>query len=307
MALDNALITQQRLMAAKLETTTGTAIDFEATDAAFNVFEPELNYNFNYIQRAGQSSASPLTGTSGLKTGTFTFQSELQGDGVSGSNTWGDVLLAGCGFAATGTTFTTGKALQETLTMGLYEDGRVRRIAGAVGKVTFNFITGQPVKASWEFTGKYELPATAAILAPTYPTTIPPRFSNATVTVGAVAQKISEMEIVVENEIAERHNPADNDTGIYAYTITNRKVTVTMDSEAALAKNWYTSMDANTEVALEVILGSNSGNVVTIGAPAMQLTELNSGDRNGILTDALTFQCNRSAAAGDDELSITFG
>jgi hypothetical protein len=30
------------------------------------------------------------------------------------------------------------------------------------------------------------------------------------------------------------------------------------------------------------------------------------GDRNGVVTDEITFQCNKSAAAGNDELSFTF-
>ena len=48
-------------------------------------------------------------------------------------------------------------------------------------------------------------------------------------------------------------------------------------------------------------------NIITINVPVAQLMEPpKDKDRNGVLVDDLVFQCNRSAAAGDDELSIAF-
>ena len=70
----------------------------------------------------------------------------------------------------------------------------------------------------------------------------------------------------------------------------------------------YTIWEANTERALAIELGGSSanGNRVVIDAPKLQIVNPQEGDRNGIQTDDIEFQLNASAAAGDDELTLTF-
>ena len=61
----------------------------------------------------------------------------------------------------------------------------------------------------------------------------------------------------------------------------------------------------STERAFSLAI-QNATDKVTIAMPKFQITNLQDGDRNGVVTDEITFQANRSAAAGNDEMTIAF-
>jgi hypothetical protein len=70
-------------------------------------------------------------------------------------------------------------------------------------------------------------------------------------------------------------------------------------------KDWYTIHSAKTEAALSLAIGSGSNGVVTIAAPKLQLIDPPKKTiREGILYYTLMYGLNKSAAAGDDELTI---
>jgi hypothetical protein len=70
-------------------------------------------------------------------------------------------------------------------------------------------------------------------------------------------------------------------------------------------KDNYDIWTSMTEEALAFDL-ENATDKFAIAAPKLQRTNVAIGDRNGVVTDEITFQCNKSAAAGNDELSFTF-
>ena len=306
MAVDSPLLTRQRVFAAKAEATTGTAESLTATDGAYNVFEPDFTPEITMNDRPGQSALSVLPSVAGTLMGRYTFETELTGDGGSGASggSW-ETLLTACGFDESTNTFTPATDATVTLTMASYEDGRRRLLVGAMGTFTMTFTAGNPVRIAWEFAGKLGAHADVAIIEPTRPTLIPPTFKSATLTVGAVAYKISQMTITQNAEVVMREDATDA-TGIHAAYIVSRGVMVSMDPEAVLhaTVDWHAAWRAGTEYALNCVVGSDANNTITITAPKMQIRNNPVGDRNGILVDNLEFQCNRSAAAGDDELQI---
>ena len=137
MAVDAPLLTRQRVLAAKVETTTGTAESLSASDAAFNVFNLTFDADIPMNEREGQSSLSPLPGVTGARMGKVTFETEVVGKGSSGVPSWG-IFLQASGFVLSSVTYNpeTGGTSPTTLTMGGYFDGRKKVIAGAVGDWT---------------------------------------------------------------------------------------------------------------------------------------------------------------------------
>ena len=309
MATDQPLLSRQRVFGCKVEVTTGTAESITAAEGAYNVFDADLSPEVTMHARPGQSNLSPRTAVAGMRAGRYRFRTELVGSGTSGlAPTWAGTLLLACGFEnSSGTTYVPNTDGATTLTMAAYEDGRSRLLVGSMGTCVLTFRAGAPVDMAWEFLGKLGVHGDSTIIAPTYPTTLPPRFGGATLTVGGTAFKIAEMTISLGSELILRENQADA-TGIHAAYIVGRDVRVTMDPEAVLhaTRDWHAAWLAGTEYALSCAVGTASGNTVTITAPKMQIHEYPVGDRNGILVDQLTFACNRSVALGDDEISIVF-
>lgn len=310
MATAQPLLTRQRVLAAKAEATAGVAVALDAGDAKFNIFDHSLVPNIDMNIREGQSALSRLPSKQSRRAGELTFENELHGSGVVATPPdWANAFLLACGFKKAASVFTpeTGSPTAQTLTIGMFEDGRFRSISGAMGNLVMRFRSGDPVRLAWTFSGVWEDPTDTAIIAPTYPTILPPRFASATLDIEGRSYKISTLEINLNNEVVMRED-ATTPSGLCAAVIVNRGVTFTVDPESELlaAQDWFTEWNNETEVALQVIVGSVADNTMTIDIPKAQVHNVQPADRDGIMTDALEFQANRDDAAGDDEISITF-
>lgn len=310
MAVEAPLLSRQRVFAAKVETTTGDPIALSATDAKFNVYEPEIKPDIEMSEREGQSAFSPLPSIHGGRGCTYTFKTDLTGQGASSAtDQQAQVLWPACGFSYSGGTLTpaTGSSSYTSLTMGHYVDGRFFSGAGMVGKVKLPLRSGQACKPEWEFRGVWQPPTGVALITPTYPTIKPPRFASATFTIGGTSYNVAEVDIEIENELTLRED-ATAASGFHSAVITNRRIKVMVDPEAlALStKDWYADWLAHTEAALSIVIGATTHNTITISCPKLQLTKAEPGDRNDIHIDKLEFQANRSASAGDDEFTIAF-
>lgn len=300
------LLTRKRVMAAKAEGTDGTAETLSASEAVMNVYDTNFAGDLPVFAREGQgASFSKRKSVQTTQAGTVTFASDIIGG--SSAPYWASVLLPLCGFVGgTGDAYTPSTAQTGgTGTIGVYQDGLLKRIAGAMGKVRFVFTDGEPLRAEWEFMGKYVAPSDTAILAPTYETTIPPRFAGATLTIGAYTPLISNLTIEIDNEIKLREDVTDA-TGFKTAVIVNRRVVVSMDAEADLVANYsaYATLLAGTTAVLDLTVGT-TGNQLDIDIPVLQLVGVEDGDREGLVTHNLTFEAQRNAAAGDDEIVIT--
>jgi hypothetical protein len=298
-------------MAAKHETTVGTAIALSAADAVFNVFDATMQPSSEYTERKAQGAGlSPLPGVLGGQSGTCTFMVELTGGATVPA--WAATFLPACGLKNTSGVFTPESIPPEgassgakTLTIGLYEDGKLKKLHGAMGNAVFNFVAGKVVSIEFTFTGVWDAPTDVALLAPTYPTTAPLRFAAAALTIGSVSPAIAEMTLDLGNVVTLREHQ-DQVSGFHSAVITDRRLNGTITLEAAKVATYdpYGDWLARTERALAFALGS-VGNRAQFAAPRLQLTGPQEGERNGLQTDALAYQLNRSAAAGDDELTLT--
>ena len=317
------LLVKRRILAAAIESTPGTAETLDAGDAALNVFDVVVNPNIEMSERMGQSTFSPLPAVPGARAGTLAFKVNLHGSGASGgaSPDWADTLLPACGLVETDDVFQVNSSYPsaagsvKTVTLGVYEQGLtganalMKKLKGAMGTASFHFEPGKIGYVEFTFTGIWLAPTDATMLAPTYPTVIPPRLAGSATTIGAWSPKYAELSLDLGNDVQLREDPSDASGYLCAY-IGGRTVTGTLNPEADLVtdRDSYGTWLAGTEAALSAQLGAGGDdfNTLTFAALKAQLTNVQEGDRNGNQIDDITFQCNRSAAGGDDELTITF-
>ena len=312
------LLTGRRVVAAKQESTVGTAETLAASDAAFNVFDANIQRQGDFEERKGQGSFSPLPGESGARSGQATFAVELHGSGSPGSPVpaWATTLLPACGMYDDSDVFRLDSRPPEaagsntkTLTIGVYEDGILKRIAGAMGTFVMRITAGQIVRLEFTFTGTWVDPQNTALLAPNYPSIAPAVGRSAGLTLGAWTPTWQEMTIDMGNVVVLRED-ANAVTGYHSVVIANRRIVGTINPEQTLlsVKNNDYDWTNRTEraMAIDVGDGSANGNQIDIAAPKLQITDVQEGDRNGIQIEEVAYQLNRSADAGEDELTITW-
>ncbi len=204
------LVTRQRVVAAKIETTPGTAISIAAADATIPTYDMALKYTIPPNLRPSPGSSSSLPHIPGARSGECTFQTHLSNSGTVTAPVWASTHMTACGMALNTATLNTvtGSASANTLTIGLYQDGRLKTISGAAGGFVIKGVAGNPITIDWTFTGKYEVPTATALITPTYAVPVIPRFAGATITINSVAYTISEFELDSGNTTTLAQTPA---------------------------------------------------------------------------------------------------
>jgi hypothetical protein len=300
-----ALLYKRRVFAFALETTPGTAVSLTG-DTCF-CFDPVVQAEIPMHDRVATGSMSQLTAVPGARKGKITFSVELAGGGTSVPPAWAPLLTC-CGMSASSNvySFTSNTANYHTATIGLYEDGRFKTLAGCMGTWSLEAEYGKPVMVKFEFSGVWVAPIDTALPSlPSY-SVIPPRFASATFTVASFTPKISKLSLEAGNTVAL----IEDITQVAAYSraiVTNRNVKGKLDPLGELVGTYdcYGQWIAGTTAALSLVVGSVSDNTITIAAPYVQIANVQEAQRNDLVTEDQDFICT-SASTGDGELTITF-
>lgn len=294
------LLRKRSVIAYKVEGTPGTAESLTAAEGAFNAYNVQVTPSITMNLREGQSALSPLLAIAGPRSATIAYEVDLYT-----APAW-ESMLGACGLYEASADIWTPSTVTSNwkwATVGWYMDGRFYSIKGAMGTATFQFRAGSVSRVRFEFTGPVSAWGTdVAIIAPTSPLTAAsaPRWASSTLTWGGIAGAVSTLDIALNNQVTLLEDPT-NATGFSRAWIASRAIGGTCDPEEALAAtrddmgNWLGA----TEIALSIAYGTMSFSV-----PKLQWTNLPTGERNGVSVLNATWQANRSAAAGDDELSI---
>lgn len=294
MAIDTARIGRIKAIAAKLETTTGTAESLTATEADFRVYDPQLTENIGIVPREMQTALGNEAAIASTKTGTVTFYMYAHGKGSAGVPEWASTFLQACGFDDTvtaGTYIATNNG--KTATIAVYEDGVKRTLVGAAGTFTVTGTAGNPLRFDFTFTGKLGAEEAEAMPSPTYPTVIPPLWTGG-VTFGSYTPKLSTLTIDAGNGVILREHAGDA-TGYFAASITSRNSTGSCDPESVSGRNWRTQIDAGTEEAMSMVCGGTANNIITIASAKVQPIRRARGNRNDLMTDQVDLQFNGSS------------
>ena len=308
------MLTKRAVIAVKLEGTEGTAETLAAADADVLAFEPSFAPTITMYERSELTdSLSPFAQVAGSKMATITFSVNLRGSGAAGTAPKIGKLLKACGFGetvvvSTSVTYAPISVSIPTLTMALYRDGLMKQIRGARGTVTYSGKVGEPGVLNFSFQGVYVGVTDTAILTGTgIEATNLPVLLSAAFTIASFAAKISSISIDMGNKLAMR-NDVNKAEGFFSCIYAGRSPKGNFDPEegAVSAHDWYGRFKAGTSGALTFQHNGGAGNICTISAPVVQYTGVTETSRDDIAALGVDFALSRSAAAGNDEISVAF-
>lgn len=306
------LLRRRAVFAAKVEATVGTAESITASEGAFNARDFSIQPTVAVTRREGQGGFNHLAGIPEGMMGTCSIVHDLSYDGTT-IPTWASVLLPACGWVDTSGTFSPvsqgpGSGGVKTLTLAHYKDGKRSLLSGAMGTFKISCPTGKMAFITFTFTGKYSSNETdLTIIAPTYPTALPLRFSPGVLTWNSVDLCTSSVEVDAGNSVIMREcvDVADR-TGYKSAIVTNRAPVITADPESVLVAtqdreaHWLSSLP----YAFSMRVGVSAASIV-IAAPKAQLENKQQGNRSDMMTDDLTWLATAGSAV-DTELTIAF-
>ena len=304
------LLKRKRVLAAKIETTPGTAETLLAADASFNAYNVMAQQEIDLESREAPGAFGMMPSVPGGYKGRVTFTVDAAWDGTATEPSWADTFLPACGWVKNGQVFTPRTeapgANVKTLTIAVYLDGVRKILAGAMGTFRMVCPTGRAAYFEFDFQGVWNSVTDVAILAPTYPTALPLRYAQSTTTYDSVALCLENITLDSGNTVVMRECAAAN--GFEAALVTNRVVTVTGNPEAKLVATQprYAHLLNMTEGVLTWNLDGPTNSVLTVSAPKAQIVSISEADRNMLVVDDITWQCNRNGSNVDQEVSITF-
>lgn len=305
------LLKRKRVLAAKIETTIGTAETLTASEGAFNAYDVVAQANIPVDEREAQGSFNYLSGIPGAREGTLSFKTDMGWDGTVTMPTWASVLFPACGVVGSSQVYTPRSEAPgsnvKTLTIAAYVDGVRKMLAGAVGNFKIVCESGKQAMIEWEFRGVWQAPTDTTLIAPTYPTALPIRYSSATTTYNSVALCVANFTMDAGNEIIMREC-ASTAAGYISGLVVSRKPIATADPESVLVatQDRFGAWLASTESALTVVLDGPGSSTITITAPKAQITNLQEADRGKLVVDDVEWSLNRNGNTADQEFSITF-
>lgn len=306
------LLKRIRTLAAKVEATPGTAESLTASEGVFNAYDVMIQPSIAMTDREGSGSFNYLTSITEGQTATVTFRTDIPWDGTSSEPTVFSVLMPACGWTETTNVWKPRSEAPgtnvKTLTLGVYVDGLLKTIKGAVGTWVMTLPTGRFVTIEWTFTGVYVEPTAVAIITPTYPTTNPLKFTSAAAcTFNSVAMAVEQITIDAGNEITMLEDPTQ-DSGFSYGVITNRRPTINANPESVLvaSQNRHNIWTTFTPYVIQITLDGPTTATLGITAPKAQIINLQEADRNRIVTDEIEFLCTKNGANQNEELYFTF-
>lgn len=318
-----ALLNKRKVILAKVEGTYGT--DPTLTGAANAILTSNLEITPITANLIDRELNRPTLGLSqGIHDGVHvecSFDVELAGSGIapasiadaSDAAAW-STLLRGCGFSVTATPTTSTHFLPvsssfESLTLYYNLDGQFHKITGARGTFSLAMNSGELPKFTFNFTGLYNeptstVPANAGLSDAVFTAFIKPLAVNDTnttaVTLSGTNLIMESLSVDVANDIQYRNVVGDEKVLLVDRAVTG---SVTFEAPALSGKNWFTHALADGTGALQIVHGTVAGNIITIDAPAVQLTEPSYGESQGVVT--LSANLRLVPNAGDDEIKIT--
>lgn len=309
---------KKTVVAAKLETTLGVAESLAAADAQFVAYDFNATLNGEAETRDAPGTLSKLDSIIGPRSWDFTFKVELAGSGQALTNPdYADVFLPAVGMADTSNVFALLSGMPvasagspRTITIAGYQDGRKVTASGCMGSMKLVFPNGKRAYAEFTFKGKYESVTDASLLEPTLPSVIPPRAANLTFTLGAATPgKTNQVEVDLQNEVTLAEDLSDTGASAgYCYArIVDRNpmITASLEQQLVASNDLYGKWEAGTTEAFVLKIGGATWNAIQLDAPKAQIVGIAPGEREGINTDDVTWECKRNTA-NEDELTLSY-
>ena len=310
------ILSNRQVIAAKVETTEGTAIALAGADANNLIMEPKFEADIPMYERTFlDNSLSPQKAIATTRLARLSFKAECKGSGTPGTAPAIAKFLRACGFnetvvASTSVTYTPTSALANipTLSKAIYKDGLRKALKGARGNMKYSAKSGEPGMFEFEFTGVYDGTTDVAMITPSgVETTVPVSLLSATFSIASFSAFVSQITFDMGNTLTPRGD-INQASGYISTLLTKRNPKGNFDPEDELVAthDFYGRWLAGTTGALTWKHQGSAGNIVTFNVPACQYMKLSEADRNGIAILNSDFLMARNSTNGDDELSIVF-
>lgn len=310
------MLTNNQLLLAKLEAQYGTdPVPVAASNAILaGAVDTRLDLAKVPLAAVRRSISAPKIKL-GRKMVEFTITVDLKGSGTAGVAPEFGPLLEACAMAKTENsgvsvvyTPENDAASMKSVTIYFYYDGRLRKAVGCMGNVTIPLPAGNPSQLVFNMRGKLVSDADAALPDDqVYQATEPVVVESAGVSFGefddAVVRTLS---YVTGNSLVDRMdvNSAEGVKGVF---VSGRDPRLSASVEATLeaTKAWMGNLTGRVTEAIDAVVGTVAGNIVTIAIPAFSIDEgLDPQNENGIFLFPLSGQALEST--GEDNITITF-
>ena len=311
------ILSNRQIVAAKIEVTEGTAETLAAADANVQILEP-AKWDPNiamYERKLMDVSYSNFKQIPGTRLATISLKVENKGSGTAGTAPALSKLFKACGFgenvvAVTSVTYAPVSALASvpTLTIAIYQDGIRKQLKGARGNVKYSAKHGEPGMFEFTFIGIYDAVTDQALLTPSgVETTVPVALLSALFSVASFSAFVSTVSFDMGNQLTPRPD-INTSSGYISTLLTGRTPKGSFDPEleTVATHDWYGRWLAGTTGALTWKHPGAAGNICTFSAPVCQYIKINDGDRDGVAIAPVEFLMARSAAAGNDEVSVAY-
>lgn len=220
------------------------------------------------------------------------------------------VLLRACSMAETVNTdvsvvYAPTSSDQESVTIYGYLDGIEHQIVGCVGNWSLVGEVGQPARMTFNMQGQLESIADESNPSLTIQNYGGPVVLDATWTYDSWTPPMSRFSLTLNNQIAERED-VHEESGIAGFFVGDRRPEGSFDPEAvtiATRDIWSNLKDIN-EGALSIVIGADTGDIITIAAPKCAKRSVAYGDRGGKVVYEIGFGMYRDS--GNDEITLTF-
>ena len=310
------MIQKLQMVLLKSETEYGTDSNPTPASNAVLVYDPATKFNIEELERAPSlPDLGQLASKDGIRTAELSFSVDFSASASKGvAPEIGDLLQA-FGFAETvraGSSVSySPTTCENSLTAYHYNIDKcsgsaiLNKLTGCVGRdLKITIEAGKLVKMEATLVGLYKAPAD--VTAPATPTYVgtPQVAKNQTITIDGVSSlAIQSISIDLGNEISIGEDLGGT-WGVNDLKIIKRKPMIEINPERVPVStyDWWSEF-ANEPVAVSFDIGTGTGKI-TITAPAMKITDISQGDKEGRLVDEVTAQLSRST--GDDEFSINF-
>lgn len=282
----------------------------------FRAFDIDVQNNAEVIERKEQVGVlgQPASPGVGVAYRILTFRSLLAGWGSS----WGDAppeldALLRCAkltptIDSTNNTYRYDpiSTAEEWSTFKTYWDQVVHELTDCQANLKFSAEIGQPMVVETSLMGLWVALADDTLVAPSslHATKAPP-FKSATFTYESDAIPVSKFEFDMGNVITPLPDPGPSD-GVRSFKIVNRNPTGSFDAEMTkvATKDWETLFKAGTTGALNLVLGSTTGNTITLNFGQIQILALAPAVEGEIRRVNISFGAKYSS--GDDSFYLKY-
>jgi hypothetical protein len=181
-----------------------------------------------------------------------------------------------------------------SLTFYAYRDGKLLKVIGSRGTGSLQLNSGKAGRIKFQFTGMFLSQSDAPVPASTlvFDSTRPPIWKQGRALVARIRASMASLTLDFGNQMTNPDDP-NADEGFNPAIITARTMTGSCDplEELVGTRDAMSALRSGTSQIIHGSYGSATGNRIGVTIPAATHSNIQPGDRSGLLVEGLQFSC----------------